>query len=135
MKRSWYWKQLLFFFRISKLFNHNELDAVRDKKDKFKRWHVHFISSINTHSWLPFLILNVKQFYQWHIQLDIAWGGGEGATFNIHMYSPYYVYLNQLLSAHYNMHIWIPPPEIIKTRHSLKFIVFELNKNTQTSFW
>ena len=25
-------------FRISKLFNHSELDAVKDRKDKFKRY-------------------------------------------------------------------------------------------------
>ena len=28
----------LFVFRIAKLFNHNELEAVKDRKDKFKRW-------------------------------------------------------------------------------------------------
>ena len=27
----------LFVFRIAKLFNHNELVAVKDRKDKFKR--------------------------------------------------------------------------------------------------
>ena len=27
----------LFVFRIAKLFNHNELEAVKDRKDKFKR--------------------------------------------------------------------------------------------------
>ena len=27
----------IFVFRIAKLFNHNELEAVKDRKDKFKR--------------------------------------------------------------------------------------------------
>lgn len=31
----------LFVLRIAKLFNHNELDAIKDRKDKFKRWRLY----------------------------------------------------------------------------------------------
>lgn len=37
--------ELDYFHRIAKLFNHNELEAIKDRKDKFKRWDVIFCTS------------------------------------------------------------------------------------------